>query len=168
MEEEMFPDTEITALPAFAHNRFGIRHELAFKLCVCWIAAMTYISTVRLNDPQYEANLLITSTYTLNNRVYRAFVVALGVKYAAIAELMRFVWHSDNFCSVHQRDATITIYAHWVQKIHTLLNEDLEGAYLQLEVRQKCQPRSAKWLDSSFHLFTGLSGSFWSRKSCDP
>jgi hypothetical protein len=50
MEEEMFPDTEITALPAFAHNRFGIGHELAFKLYVCWIAAMTYISTVRLND----------------------------------------------------------------------------------------------------------------------
>ena len=58
------------------------------------------------------------------------------MKYAAIAELMRFVWHSDNFCSVHQRDATITIYAHWVQKIHTLLDEDLEGAYLQLKVRQ--------------------------------
>ncbi len=53
---------------------------------------------------------------------------------------MRFVWHSDNLCSVHQRDATIIIYAHWVQKIHTLLDEDLEGAYLQLMVRQKCKP----------------------------
>jgi hypothetical protein len=68
MEEDIFPDSEITSLPALAHNRFGIRHELAFKLCVCWrIAAMTYISTVHLNDPQYEANLLVTSTYTLNN-----------------------------------------------------------------------------------------------------
>jgi hypothetical protein len=36
---------------------------------------MTYVSTVRLNDPQYEANLLIQNTYALRNRIYRSFVI---------------------------------------------------------------------------------------------
>jgi hypothetical protein len=114
-------------------NRFGIRHELAFKLCVSWVAAMTYVSTVRLNDPDYDANLLLQNTYALNNRIYRAFVIALGVKYASIAALMRFVWHTEDFCSVHQRDATIDVYEKWVVKLHSLQEENLEGALKDLQ-----------------------------------
>jgi hypothetical protein len=32
-----FGETEITDIPAHAHNRFGIRNELAFKLFVSWV-----------------------------------------------------------------------------------------------------------------------------------
>ena len=107
IENEVFADTEISDIPAFAHNRFGIRHELAFKLCVCWVAAMTYVSTVRLSDPDFDANLLLQNTYALNNRIYRSFVIALGVKYASIATFFRFVWHTEAFCSAHQRNNAI-------------------------------------------------------------
>ncbi len=130
----VFGDTEITDIPAFAHNRFGIRHELAFKLCVCWVAAMTYVSTVRLNDPQYEANLLIQNTYALRNRIYRSFVIALGVMYTAIAELMRFVWHSEAFCSVHDRDKTIDIYIKYVCLIESLEERHLKGTLMELKM----------------------------------
>jgi hypothetical protein len=75
--------TELPDLPSFAHNRFGIRQELAFKLCVAWVAAMTYVSEVRLNDPQYEANLLLQNTYKLNNRIYRSFVISAGVMHGS-------------------------------------------------------------------------------------
>jgi hypothetical protein len=81
---------------------------------------MTYVSTVRLNDPQYEANLLIQNTYALRNRIYRSFVIALRVMYTAIAELMRFIWHSEAFCSVHDRDKTIDIYIKYVCLIESL------------------------------------------------
>jgi hypothetical protein len=136
IDNHMFPDTIVTALPAFAHNCFGIRHELAFKLCVCWVAVMTYISTMRLTDPSADSNPLLKNTFILTNTLYRSFVIALGVKYGAIAALLRFVWHTDDFCSVHERDATINIYEKWVCRIETLTNEDLCGTLIDLKVCQ--------------------------------
>ena len=94
---------------------------------------MTYVSTVRLNDPQYEANLLIQNTYALRNRIYRSFVIALGVMYTSIAELMRFIWHSEAFCSVHDRDKTIDIYIKYVCLIESLEKQDLEGTLMELK-----------------------------------
>jgi hypothetical protein len=106
---------------------------LAFKLCVSWVAAMTYLSTVRMNDPQYDANLLLQNTFALRNKVYRSFVIALGVKYGAIAELMRYVWHTDAFCSVHQRDQTVEIYQKYLRRISSLKEEDLNGTLAELK-----------------------------------
>ena len=74
-------------LPAFANNRFGIRQELAFYLCVAWDSTMTlvfqllhlppsacdlrpfqrYLSKIRLFDPEYDANLLLQNTFALNS-----------------------------------------------------------------------------------------------------
>jgi hypothetical protein len=97
---------------------------------------MTYVSTLRLSDPQYEANLLLQNTYALRNRILRSFIIALGVKYGSIAALMRYVWHSEDFCSAHQRDATIAIYAACVVKIESLQCNDLEGTLRELKVQK--------------------------------
>ena len=133
IEHEIHSDTEISDLPAFANNRFGIRQELAFELCVTWVAAMTYVSIVRLNDPQYEANLLLQHTYQLNDRVYRAFVIASGVTYGSISQLMRYCWHTEGFCNPFQRDRTIDVYEKYICLIQDLTDESLEGTLKELK-----------------------------------
>ena len=133
IENEIFGDTELTDIPAFAHNRFGIRHELAYKLCVCWVVAMTYVSEVRMHDPEGDPNLLLQNTFLLRNRLNRAFVIALGVKHGSIAALMRFVWHTEGFCSVHQKNDTIAAYEKWVRKLGDLTMPDLEGCLDELK-----------------------------------
>jgi hypothetical protein len=133
IENEIFGDTEITNIPAFAHNRFGMRHELAFKLSVSWVAAMTCVSTVRMNDPQCDANLLLQNTFALRNKVHRSFVIALAVKCGAIAELMRCVWHTDAFCSVHVRDQTVETRQKHLRRISSLQEEDLNGTLTELK-----------------------------------
>jgi hypothetical protein len=128
-----FGETEITDIPAYAHNRFGIRHELAFKFCVSWVATMTHVSMLRLNDPQCDANLLLQNTLALRNKVCRSFAIALGVKHATMSELMRHVWHTEGFCSVHQRDATIDTHCKCLRKIETLGDGDLTGTLKELQ-----------------------------------
>ena len=94
---------------------------------------MTHVSTLRLNDPQCDANLLLQNTFALRNKVYRSFVIALGVKHATMSELMRHVWHTEDFCSVHQRDATIDTCWKHLRKIETLDDGDLTGTLKELQ-----------------------------------
>jgi hypothetical protein len=54
--------------------------------------------------------------------------------YSAIAELMRFVWHSEAFCSVHDRDKTIDIYIKYVCLIESLEERDLKGTLMELKI----------------------------------
>ena len=94
---------------------------------------MTYVSEVRLNDPQYEANLLLQNTYKLNNRLYRSFVISAGVMHGSICQLMRYCWHCEGFCDPYQRDETIVVYERYVCRIHRLADEDLYGTLYDLK-----------------------------------
>ena len=94
---------------------------------------MTYVSVVRLNDPEYEANQLLQHTYQLNNRVYRSLVIAAGVTYGAICQLMRYCWHAENFCSAGQRDDTIEVYEKYILLLPTLSDEALYGSLHSLK-----------------------------------
>jgi hypothetical protein len=82
----------------------------------------------------YEANMQLQNTYTLRNKIYRSFVIALGVVYSAIAELMQFVWYSEAFCSVHDRSKTINIYMKYVRLIESLEERDLKGTLMELKI----------------------------------
>ncbi len=126
----------VSAVASYFIARTTPLYYSLIKLCVCWVAVLTYVSTFRLSDPQYEANLLLQNTYALRNRILRSFVIALGVKYGSIVALMRYVWHREDFCSVHQRDATIAIYATYVVKIQSLYCDDLEGTLRELKVQK--------------------------------
>ena len=92
-------------LPSFANNRFGIKQELAFYLIVAWRCTMTYVSNVRLFDPDAQTNKLLTSTFSLNHVVYEAFVLALAVQFTSINGLMRYVWNVPGLCSIHESDS---------------------------------------------------------------
>jgi hypothetical protein len=94
---------------------------------------MTYVSEVRLNDPQYEANLLLQNTYKLNNRIYRSFVISAGVMHGSICQLMRYCLHCEGFCDPYQRDETIGVYERYVRRIHRLADEDLYGTLCDLK-----------------------------------
>ena len=134
IENEVHGDTELTDLPSFAHNRFGIRQELSFKLCVTWIAAMTYVSEVRIRNPDYDANLLLQNTYKLNDRIYRAFVVSSAVMHGSICQLMRYCWHTEGFCDPYQRDETIEVYERCVMGLPKLDTASLTSALAELKI----------------------------------
>lgn len=106
---------------------------MAFKLCVTWVAAMTYVSEIRLRDPEYDANLLLQNTYKLNNRVYRAFVISAAVMHGSICQLMRYCWHVEGFCDPYQRDDTIEVYEHCVSRLPELTDATLNAALIDLK-----------------------------------
>ena len=133
IENEVHGDTEVADLPSFANNRFGIRQELAFKLCVTWVAAMTYVSQVRLSDPAYDANLLLQHTYELNDVVYRSFVISAAVLHGSICQLMRYCWHTEGFCDPWQRDKTIEVYEKYALLLPLLTDDALHGALIELK-----------------------------------
>ena len=133
IENEVHGDTEVADLPSFANNRFGIRQELAFKLCVTWVAAMTYVSEVRVNDPAYDANLLLQHTFELNDIIYRSFVISAAVLHGSICQLMRYCWHTEDFCDPWQRDKTIEVYEKYALKLPLLTDEVLHGALKELK-----------------------------------
>jgi hypothetical protein len=134
IENEVHGDTELTDLPSFAHNRFGIRQELSFNLCVTWIAAMTCVSEVRIRNPDYDANLLLQNTYKLNDRIYRAFVVSSAVMHGSICQLMRCCWHTEGFCDQYQRDETIEVYERCVMGLPKLDTASLTSALAELKI----------------------------------
>ena len=134
IENEVHGDTELADLPSFANNRFGIRQELSFKLCVTWIAAMTYVSEVRIKNPDYDANLLLQNTYKLNDRIYRSFIISSAVLHGSICQLMRYCWHTEGFCDPYQRDETIEVYERCVMKLPSLETNALNSALAELKV----------------------------------
>ena len=71
---------------------------------------MTYVSEVRVFDPEYEANKLLTNTFALNRVLNECCVIALAVQFGSINSLMRYTWNVPGLCDIHQRDQTIDLY----------------------------------------------------------
>ena len=103
-------------------------------MCVTWIAAMTYVSEVRLKNPDYDANLLLQNTYKLNDRIYRAFIISAAVLHGSICQLMRYCWHTEGFCDPYQRDETIEVYERCVMALPSLETDVLNSALAELKV----------------------------------
>ena len=133
IENEVHGDTEVADLPSFANNRFGIRQELAFKLCVTWVAAMTCVSEVRANDPACDANLLLQHTFGLNGIIHRSCVMSAAVLHGSICQLTRHCWHTGDFCDPWQRDKTIEVHEKRALTLPLLADEVLHGALKELK-----------------------------------
>ena len=63
------PEVHLTTMPSFNNKRFEIQSELAFHVCSYFNGVMKYISDIRLEDPDYEANQLLVNTYSLCNTI---------------------------------------------------------------------------------------------------
>ena len=69
-----------------------------------------YLSSVRVFDPEYAASLLLQNTFALNMVVYETMIIASAILYGSIQSLMRYVWNTAGFITIHERDLTIGVY----------------------------------------------------------
>jgi hypothetical protein len=64
---------------------------------------MTYISELRIEDPNVETNLLIKKTWLLNGVIEQSQMLAWAVQFGSVDCLMRFVIQKAGFVALHEK-----------------------------------------------------------------
>ena len=55
--------------------------------------------------------------------VYETMIIASAILYASMQSLMRYVWNTAGFITIHERDLTIDVFQEAVVRIQDLTDE---------------------------------------------
>ena len=113
----------------FCDSRFEIQQELAFHEVGMWKMVMRYVSDVRLEDPDFAANLLLVNTYEMNRVIEESAVLQRGLTFASITCLTRFYQSKKDFVTLGEAIELMDIQIECVRALPSLDIAALEQAY---------------------------------------
>ncbi len=96
-------DVSLDVMPCFYRKRFLIRGEVSFYAAARMRMIMTYISELRIEDPNVETNLLIKKTWLLNGVIEQSQILAWAVQFGSVDCLMRYLIQKDEFVALHEK-----------------------------------------------------------------
>ena len=136
-------DVRLDVMPCFDHKRFLIRGEVSFYAAARMRMIMTYISELRIEDPNVETNLLIKKTWLLNGVIEQSQMLAWAVQFGSVDCLMRYLIQKDGFVALHEKRDIMQIQMEATHKLGECTTESFEFLYRKV-LEYLDPPRQAK------------------------